>query len=196
MNQRKTRPVPAFAHEGDVAKVARNPHKRPPVSLRVEFVAQVLDVARAVHERGLACRAHAHKAPAQKLTRPRNLDPSRSRYSFGEHRLPVRDYRLEALAQFRRHRVAREHLGRALVLLPLQRLCLDLQVFERIPEEQAARRDAEHHHRAVRIGDYLARAACEEIVVHGHVVAAQHRDDAFAGRAHRPQEVVNLLRRR
>src|SRR5713226_6559004 len=105
MDQRKTWPVPAFAHEGDVAKVARNPHKRPPVSLRVEFVAQVLDIARAVHERGLACRAHAHKAPAQKLTRPRNLDPSRSRYSFGEHRLPVRDYRLEALAQFRRHRV-------------------------------------------------------------------------------------------
>ena len=95
--------------------------------------------------------------------------------------------------QLGRHPLARERLGRALVLLPLQRLRLELQLVQRAAQKDAARGHAQHRQQRVGIGHDFACAAGDEILAHAGAVALEQRDRALAGAAERTQQRVQLI---
>ena len=162
--------------------------------VRAQLFTEIFEIAGAIKQAGITGGRHAAKARAEQFAGPFHVELARCGNVRGEDRTPVADQCFEALAHLRRHRIAREGFGRALVFLPLQGLRFDAEIGERILEEEAAGGDPEHHQRAVGVGDDFVRPAGQQIIVHGDVVAAQHGDHTFAAGDDRAQEVVQLLR--
>ena len=193
MNQREPRIAAGLPRVSKPAQVAGEPDEHAFLALGVEFGAQVLEVTGAVDEAGFGRRAHAQEAAARKL----GSAFGRETASLGDARrqqfLAVDDDRREALMQLGRHPLARKRLGRALVLLPLQRLRLDLQLVQRAAQKDTARGHAQHRHERVGIGQDFACAAGNQILAHAGAVALEQRDRALAGAAERTQQCVQLI---
>src|SRR5579875_873241 len=124
----------------------------------VELVTDIIGVSCAIDKPVRASRPHAEEAAAKELTCTLEARAPGVRDTLCQQRLTIVDDRLDALANLGRHAVAGECLSSALVLLPLKGLRLNAQFAQRLPQEQVARREAEHHQGAIGIRDYLACA--------------------------------------
>src|SRR5258708_37903324 len=114
MNQSEPRVAAGPVGVGEMAQVAAQADKHALLILRVERGAQIFEVAAAVDEASLACRAYALEANARKLGRALVLNAPALGQARGQHVLPIRDDPFETVAPPRPPSVARERPRRAL----------------------------------------------------------------------------------
>ena len=174
--------------------VSRQADEHFALPLRIEFSADVFDIAFAIDQFIFDRELCADESRRDQLSRFFRREFASRRDRFDQNFLPVRDDRLHALAHRRRHRIAVECLGRALVFLPLQGLRLDLQLVERVLQKNAAGRHAKHREHRVRIGDNLARSCRDQVFAQSGVIASQQRDHPLTARLRSAHQAMDFMR--